>query len=198
MGMDNLYQALKLWHILSFVFMSIPLFNLIVVNERALMGSSFNYGTDRYMENIIRHGAIRCYVFQVSVFISGILLLIFGPLGVEELWRNYVLLAKTALLFTLMGLLSYVHFSLQPKIDSYFKDISPETKVPDNFLASVKPYRMLRKRLATLCLFLVITTIILGTQVYAPFGLSLNVLLIGLTGLFAWRVNKTLILFGWI
>ena len=198
MGMDNLYQALKLWHILSFVFMSIPLFNLIVVNERALMGSSFNYGTDRYMENIIRHGAIRCYVFQVSVFISGILLLIFGPLGVEELWRNYVLLAKTALLFTLMGLLSYVHFSLQPKIDSYFKDISPETKVPDNFLVSVKPYRMLRKRLATLCLFLVITTIILGTQVYAPFGLSLNVLLIGLTGLFAWRVNKTLILFGWI
>src|SRR3972149_10658915 len=118
--MDNLYQALKLWHILSFVFMSIPLFNLIVVNERALMGSSFNYGTDRYMENIIRHGAIRCYVFQVSVFISGILLLIFGPLDVEELWRNYVLLAKTALLFTLMGLLSYVHFSLQPKIDSYF------------------------------------------------------------------------------
>jgi uncharacterized membrane protein len=196
--MDNLYQVLKLWHILSFVFMSIPLFNLIVVNERALMGSSFNYGTDRYMENIIRHGATRCYVFQASVFISGILLLIFGPWGVEELWKNYVLLAKTVLLFILMGLLSYVHFSLQPKIDSFFKDISPETKVTDNFLASVKPYRMARKRLATLCLFLVITTIILGTQVYAPFGLSLNVLLIGLASLFSWRVNKTLILFGWI
>src|SRR3972149_5948194 len=154
--MDNLYQVLKLWHIISFVFMSIPLFNLIVVNERALMGASFNFGTDKYMENIIRHGAIRCYVFQLSVFISGILLLVFGDLGIQELWRNYFLLAKTILLFTLMGLLSFVHFSLQPRIDSFFKDITPETTVPDNFLASVKPYRVLRKRLATVCLFLVL------------------------------------------
>lgn len=196
--MDNFYHVLKLWHILSFVFMSIPLFNLIVVNERALMGSSFNYGTDRYMENIIRHGATRCYVFQTSVLISGILLLIFGHWGIDALWKNPILLAKTLLLFTLMGLLSYVHFVLQPKIDSFFKDISPETKVPDNFLVSLKPFRILRKRLATLCLFLVISTIILGVQVYDPFGFSLNILLIALTGLFAWRVNKTLIVFGWI
>ena len=72
--MGDLYQILKLWHVISFVFMSIPLFNLIVVNERALMGPSFNFGTDNYMENIIRHGATRCFVFQFSVFISGILL----------------------------------------------------------------------------------------------------------------------------
>ncbi len=195
--MDNLYQVLKLWHIISFVFMSIPLFNLIVVNERALMGSSFNFGTDSYMENIIRHGAVRCYVFQLSVFISGILLLAFGHWGIQALWTNYILLLKTVLLFTLMGLLSYVHFSLQPKIDAFFKDITPDTKVPDNFLASVKPFRVLRKRLATVCLFLVLTTIILGMQAYVPFGLTLNTILIGLAGLFAWRVNKTLILFGW-
>ena len=196
--MDNLYQILKLWHIISFVFMSIPLFNLIVVNERALMGSSFNFGTDRYMENIIRHGAVRCYVFQLSVFISGILLLVYGHWGIQALWTNYILLAKTIILFTLMGLLSYVHFSLQPKIDSFFNDITPETKVPDNFLASVKPFRVLRKRLATVCLFLVLTTIILGMQVYAPFSWTLNLILIGLAGLFAWRVNKTLVLFGWV
>lgn len=196
--MENLYEVLKLWHILSFVFMSIPLFNLIVVNERALMGAPFNFGTDNYMENIIRHGAIRCYVFQLSVFISGILLLVLGPWGIETLWTNYILLAKTILLFTLMGLLSYVHFSLQPKIDSFFKDITAETKVPDNFLASVKPFRVLRKRLATVCLFLVLTTIILGIQVITPFSFLLNAILIGLAGLFAWRVNKTLILFGWV
>jgi hypothetical protein len=196
--MENLYEVLKLWHIISFVFMSIPLFNLIVVNERALMGSFFNFGTDRYMENIIRHGAVRCYVFQLSVFISGILLLVYGPWGIQALWTNYILLAKTIILFTLMGLLSYVHFSLQPKIDTFFKDITPETKVPDNFLTSVKPFRVLRKQLATVCLFLVLTTIILGMQVYAPFSLTLNLILIGLAGLFAWRVNKTLILFGWL
>lgn len=196
--MDNLYQVLKLWHIISFVFMSIPLFNLIVVNERALMGSSYNFGTDNYMENIIRHGAVRCYVFQLSVFISGILLLVFGQMGIAAMWTNYILLAKTILLFTLMGLLSYVHFSLQPTIDKFFKDNTPDMKVPDNFLSTVKPFRVLRKRLATVCLFLVLTTIILGMQVYAPFSLTLNIILIGLAGLFAYRVNKTLILFGWL
>ncbi len=196
--MENLYRILELWHILSFVFMSIPLFNLIVVNERALMGSAFNYGTDNYMENIIRHGATRCYIFQLSVLISGILLLLSGHWGIQALWTNYILLAKTVLLITLMSLLSYVHFSLQPKIDSFFRDIKPDTKVPDNFLASVKPYRVLRKRLATFCLFLVLATIILGMQVYSTFPLLLNIILIGLVGLFAWRVNKTLILFGWM
>ena len=195
--MDNLYQVLKLWHILRFVFMSIPLFNLIAVNERALMGGSYNYGTDSYMENIIRHGAKRCYVFQVSVFISGILLLTYGHMGIQAIWTNYILLTKTILLFTLMGLLSFVHFSLQPKIDFFFKDITPETKVPDSFLSTVKPYRVLRKRMATICLFLVLTTIILGMQVYVPFNLILNAILIALAGLFSWRVNRTLILFGW-
>ena len=196
--MDNVYQVMKFFHIISFVFMSIPLFNLIVVNERALLGSKFIYGADTYMENIIRHGASRCYMFQTSVFVSGILLLVFGPWGIEAIWTNYILLAKTILLFTLMGMLSYVHFSLQPKIDSFFKDITPESSVPDNFLASVKPYRVLRKRLATVCLFLVLTTIILGMQVYTPFSLTLNLILIGCAGLFAWRVNKTLVLFGWM
>jgi hypothetical protein len=194
----DLYQILKLWHVISFVFMSIPLFNLIVVNERTLMGPSFNFETDLYMENIIRHGAVRCYIFQLSVFVSGVLLLVYGPLGIQALWTNYILLAKTILLFTLMGLLSYVHFSLQPKIDSFFKDIAPETKMPENFLALVKPFRVLRKGLATVCLFLVLTTIILGMQTYSPYSLTLNLILIGLAGLFAWRVNKSLILFGWL
>ena len=152
--MDNLYQVLKLWHIISFVFMSIPLFNLIVVNERALMGSSFNFGTDRYMENIIRHGAVRCYVFQISVFISGILLLVYGHWGIQVLWTNYILLAKTIILFTLMGLLSYVHFSLQPKIESFFKYITPESEVPDNFLASIKSVCPLLSRLPFSTFFL--------------------------------------------
>ncbi len=196
--MDYSYQVLKFWHILSFMFMSVPLFNLIVVNERALLGKEFNFNTDSYMENIIRHGATRCYVFQTSVFLSGILLLILGHWGISALWTNYFLLAKTILLFSLMALLSYVHFSLQPKIDSFFKQLTPDTKVPDSFPAQVKPYRVLRKRLATLCLFLVMTTIILGMQVYAPFGLTLNLILIALAALFAIRANKTLMLFGWV
>jgi hypothetical protein len=196
--MDNIYNLLIFLHVMGFVFMSIPLFNLIVVNERALLGVPFNYYADRYMENIIKHGAYRCYIFQSTVLISGILLLVFGPLEFEALWTNWRILIKTILLFILMGMLSYVHFKLQPKIESYLSDLSADSKIPKNLVGQLKPYRVRRKRMATFCLFLVITSIILGLQVYGSFSLLLNVVLIGLAGLFTLKVNKTLIRFGWV
>ena len=196
--MQNLYELLKFLHIISFVFMSIPLFNLIVVNERAMMGGGFVYATDRYMENIIRRGAARCYVFQTSVLATGILLLTFGPLGIEALWQNWVILVKTLLLFLLMGLLSYVHFKLQPKIEALMAEVNPDEPAPENFAAELKPYRVRRKRLATFCLFVVVTTIIFGMQVYGTFSPLMTLGLIALAALFTWRANKTLVRFGWI
>ena len=196
--MGTVYQLVKFLHVMSFVFMSVPLFNLIVVNERALMGPAFNYSTDRYMENIIRHGATRCFVFQTSVFVTGVLLLIVGPLGIQALWMNGILLAKTILLFVLTGLLSYVHLKLQPQIEALLAPLGPESPVPEGFAGQLKPYRARRKKLAAFCLFIVITIIILGLQVFGRFHPALNVVLIGAAALFAWRVNKTLIQFGWI
>ena len=195
--MDTLIHLMKFLHIMGFVFMSIPLFNLIVVNERALFGAAFNYDADRYMENIIRRGATRCFVFQGTVLISGLLLIALGPLGLPALWTNGILLAKTVLLFTLMGLLSYVHLSLQPAIDGLLAQVTSAAEVPENFAAQLKPHRVRRKQLATVCLFLVITTIILGLQVYSAFPGYLTVTLIALAGIFAWRVNRTLVRFGW-
>lgn len=195
--MNSLYDALTFLHILSFVFMSIPLFNLIVVNERTLMGSGFVYATDRYMENIIRHGAARCFIFQGSVLATGLLLLIVGPLGIEALWTNWVLLVKALLLGVLMSLLSYVHFSLQPKIEQHLAAVDPTAPIPEGLAAALKPYRVRRKQLATFCLFLVITTIILGLQVYGRFTPLLTVILIALAGVFSWRANRTLVRFGW-
>lgn len=196
--MDTVYQLVKFLHVMSFVFMTVPLFNLIVVNERALMGPAFNYATDRYMENIIRHGATRCFVFQTSVFVTGVLLLIVGPLGIQTLWMNGILLAKTILLFVLTGLLSYVHLKLQPRIEALLAPLRPESTVPEGLAAQLKPYRVRRKKLAAFCLFIVITIIILGLQVFGRFHPALNVVLIGAAALFAWRVNKTLIRFGWV
>ena len=196
--MDSLYSGLRLLHVMAFVFMSVPLFNLIVVNERAQLGSAFSYDADRYMENIIRRGATRCFAFQATVLITGVLLLIVGPLGITALWSDWVLLAKTLLLFGLMGLLSFVHLRLQPRIDGVLAEVRPNAPVPDDLPARVKPLRVLRKRLATLCLFLVIVTIILGMQVYGRFSAGLTVALITLAGLFAWRVNRSLLRFGWI
>lgn len=196
--MDIFYQALKVMHVLGFVMMSVPLFNLIVVNERALMGSPFTYATDRYMENIIRHGATRCYVFQLTVFISGVLLVLVGPLGVQSFWTNWVILIKTIALLILMSLLSFVHFLIQPKIEALMAGIGPESEIPEGFAAKLKPYRIARKRLATICLFIVLATIILGLQVYASFHPLLTLGLMALAAVFAVRVNKSLILFGWL
>ena len=192
-----IYDVLKFLHFISFIFMSVPLFNLIVVNERVLLGTSFIYQVDRYLENIIRRGAIRCFVFQSTVLITGVLLLISGPLGIKSIWQNWVLLAKTLLLFTLMGLLSYVHFSLQPKIEALLVNLSVDSPVPEGLMKQLKPYRVRRKKLATFCLFIVITIIILGLQVDRTFNPILNIGLIVLTGLFALRANKTLVRFGW-
>jgi hypothetical protein len=178
--------------------MSIPLFNLIVVNERALLGVKFNYFAYRYMENIIRHGASRCFVFQMSVFITGILLLIFGDLGIAELWGSWVMFANVILLVALMGMLSFVHLRLQPKIEEHMSTIGPDSNIPDNFVDKIKPFRVLRKKMATFCLFLVVTIIILGMQVYSTYDPFVNIILIACAGMFALRVNKSLIKFDWI
>jgi len=162
------------------------------------MGSSFVYATDRYMENIIRRGASRCYMFQSCALVTGILLMILGPLGIEALWQNWVILVKTLLLFLLMGLLSYVHLKIQPEIEALLVEIDPDTPVPEGFAEKLKPLRILRKRLATFCLFVVLTIIILGVQVYTTFNPLVTLGLIALAALFAWRANKSLIRFGWI
>ncbi|MFQ5750852.1 MAG: hypothetical protein ACE5HI_02550 [bacterium] len=196
--MDTFYNLLKFLHVMSFVFMSVPLFNLIVVNERASLSKSFNYNADRYMENIIKNGAYRCFVFQSTVLVTGILLLLTGPLGVESLWSNWLISTKTVLLVVLMGLLSYVHFKLQPQIESIFATISSESDIPDDISVQLKPYRVRRKWMATSCLFLVITTIILGVQVSGSFHPALTILLVVLGALFSLKANKTLLRFGWI
>lgn len=196
--MDHLYEIIRFLHFMSFVFMTVPLFNLIVVNERAALGTSFNYYTDRYMENIIGHGASRCFVFQTTVLVTGVLLLVIGNLGIDALWSNWVVLVKTILVVVLMGLLSYVHFSLQPRIESFLKDLTPDSPIADDLVSQLKPYRVRRKWLATFCLFLVITLVILGLQVYSTFHPLLTVVLIALAALFALKVNKTLIRFGWV
>ena len=194
--MDHIYNIAKFSHVISFAFMSIPLFNLIVVNERALMGPSLNYATDRYFENIIKRGAIRCYVFQCTVFLSGMVILFLGP-GLSAIWTNWVLTAKTLILLLLMRLLSYVHFSIQPKIENLLESLSLTESASANLAGKLAPFRILRKKLATVCLFLVITAIILGVQTYYRFHPFVSTVLVFLAAGFSLRANKSLIRFGW-
>ena len=138
------------------------------------MGKSVIPSVDRYMESIIRHGAARCYVFQSTVLVTGFLLIISGPLGIEALWKIWIVPVKVALLFTLMGLLSYVNFGIQPKIDFLIDGVGPDAAPSEEFMNQLRPLRVLRKRLAAICLFLVIASIVLGLQVYSLFNPLMN------------------------
>jgi hypothetical protein len=189
-------DLLKFVHILGVVFMSVPLYNLVLVNERALLGPGMVYAVDRYLENLIRKSALRCYVFQTSVLVSG-LILTHLELGLSSLFTEWVLAAKTLLLLTLMGMLSYIHFSVQPRIEQLLGQVQGDP-VPQEIAAALRPLRVRRKRLAGVCLFLVVTTVILGLQVFEAFNAWLTAGLIVLAALFAWRVYKTPIRFGWI
>jgi len=79
-----MYEVTKFLHVLTVVFMAAPLYNLIVVNERARFGKA-PAAVDRYFENLIRGNAIRCYVFQLTALATGILLI---PIG-GEAWKHY-------------------------------------------------------------------------------------------------------------
>ena len=194
--MDHIYNIAKFSHVISFAFMSIPLFNLIVVNERGLMGSSLNYATDRYFENIIKRGAIRCYVFQCTVFLSGIVILFLGP-GLNAIWSNWILTAETLILLFLVSTLSYVHFSIQPKIELLLEFLSSNERTSKDLHRKLAPFRILRKKLAILCLFLVITAIILGAQIYYRFHLFVTIALVLLAASFSIRANKSPVYFSW-
>ncbi len=195
--MEMLYDFLKVLHVISFVFMSLPLFNLIVVNERARLGSDFNYPADRYMENILKGGAPRCFVFQATVTVTGVLLLILGPLGIEALWGNWIILTKTLLLIVLVSMLFNVHLNIQPRIEALIAELDPDKPAPDELIAKLKPLRVRRKKMASICLFIVLTMIVLGLQVYYSFLPLLTVILIALCALFAWRAYNRGVPTGW-
>ena len=97
-----------------------------------------------------------------------------------------------------MGTISFVHFKLQPKIESFLTAVTTDSEVPDDLILKLKPYRILRKWMTSFYLFLVIAAIVLGIQVYATFNPLLTIILIVLAGLFSIKADKILIRFGWI
>ncbi len=196
--MDIFYDLIRFFHVISFVFMCVLLFNLIVANERVLLGITFNYNADRHIENVIKSGVNWCYINQLTILITGVLLLVIGDIGIKAIWTDWIVLSKTIILFILMGTISYVHFKLQPKIESFLTVLTTGSEVPDDLILKLKPYRILRKWMTSFYLFLVIAAIVLGIQVYATFNLLLTIILIGLAGLFSIKADKILIRFGWI
>jgi hypothetical protein len=169
-----------------------------VANERILLGITFNYNADRHLEKIINSGVNWCYINQLTILITGLLLLVLGDVGIRALWQDWIVVSKTIILFILMGTISYVHFKLQPKIESFLTALSTGSELSDNFILALKPYRVMRKWMTSFYLFLVIAAIVLGIQVYATFNPVLTIILIGIAGIFSIKADKILIRFGWI
>jgi len=191
-----LYDALIFVHILTVVFMSAPLYNLIIVSERAKFGKA-PIQVDRYFENLIRGNTSRCYAFQLTALVTGILLLAVGELPLSSMFTNWAILGKTLILLALTGLLSVIHFHIQPSIDEHLSQVAGDV-IPPEITGKLLPLRLLRKRMATLCLFLVATAIVLALQIRSPFHPALSLLLIGFIALFAWLVYKRGVPRGWI
>lgn len=190
-----MYDILRFAHILTVVFMAAPLYNLVAVSERVRFGKA-PLQVDQYFENLIRGNSTRCYIFQVTALVTGILLVMLGG-SLVSLITNWVLLVKLIILFALMGLLSVVHFSIQPAIDALVAQATGDA-IPQSLAVEIAPLRIRRKRLASLCLFLVVATVLLGLQVYSRFGAATMLVLLALAGIFAWRVYRSGVVYGWL
>lgn len=191
----NPSDLIKALHVVAVVFMAAPLYNLIVVNERVRFGKA-PLAVDQYLENIIRGNSTRCYIFQLTALVSGILLATLNG-SVSSLVTNQVLLIKLLLLLVLTALLSIVHFSLQPQIDSLLARATGDA-IPQPLAAEIARLRLRRKRLASACLFFVMTTVVFGLQVYSRFAARNTILLLALAAAFTWRVYHTRVPYGWV
>lgn len=194
--MDSLYEVMRFLHILPVIFMSAPLYNLIVVSERVRFGKA-SVQVDRYLENVLRSNSIRCYIYQLTALFTGVFLVVLHEDPLSSIFTNQVILLKWILLGGIMSMLSVVHFNIQPRIDDLFSQVHGDS-IPEDIAAKLLPLRTLRKKMAAVCLFLVILIVILAVQVYTPVDMYLSLLLIVLTVLFSWRVYKKGAPRGWV
>ncbi len=82
--------------------------------------------------------------------------------------------------------------ALDPKMDRYKEPARAQELAPQ-----IWGLRR-QKRLSSLCLFLVLTALILGLRLIFPYSLVLTLVFVALAGVFAWRVYSSLLRYGWI
>lgn len=185
-------------HIVTAVFMAWPLYALITVNERPIVGVPLGDKVDDFMEGIIKKNSRRCYIFQITALVSGLYLVMAHYESFSVLLTNWRLFGKLAGLFTLMGLLSYVVISLQPRIDTLFMKLKRGGKSKEKIAGQISSLRLKRKKLATACLSTLLAVILFAVQINNPLPVLVNAILLGLFALFAHRVFKANIPYGWV
>lgn len=185
-------------HLVSTLAMAAPLYMLVIVGERARFGAPLGYFTDRYMENIIRHNAVRCFVFQGTMAASGLGLIWASKRDWSILVTDFAMIIKWVALLLMVSLLSYVHFRLQPRIESLMEQVKPDAPVPPDVKPRITVLRLRRKRLSAFCLFLVLTALIMGIRVLFLYDYWLAGVFTAAAALYAWRAYRQPVPLGWI
>jgi hypothetical protein len=194
--MAVLIALLKVIHIINAILMGWPFYALVTVNHRVRLGPPLGDRADTYMENIIKNRSIPCFVFQATALVTGLALVLLPGLGLGTLVTKPVLGLKFVLLVLVAVLLSYVHVSLQPQIDALFAQAS--SPVPADVASRIGALRLRRKRLASICMFVVLTASMLGVQAWVAFPLWLTILLVIAIAVFTWRAYQSVTPYGWV
>ncbi len=193
--METVTDIVRVIHVINAVLMAWPFYALVAVNQRGRLGPPVGDRVDLYMENIIKNRTIPCFVFQGTALVSGAALVLLRGRNLAELLTNPILVFKFFPLLLIGGLLAYVYLSLQPRIDALFAQAGGT--VPPELAKQIGGLRLRRKRLATVCLFVVLVSVVLGVQVWAPFPVWITALLIAAAGLFTWRAYSSVTPYGW-
>lgn len=195
--MDTVASILKVIHIVNAVLMVWPFYALVAVNQRVRLGPPLGDRTDTYLENIIKNRTIPCYVFQGTALVTGLALVRLRGLGLDALFSNPVLGLKFLLLLLIAGLLTYVHTRVQPRIDALFAK-GGNGALAQDVTQQISGLRLRRKRIASVCMFVVLTLVMLGVQVWAPFPLWLTLALVLAIALFTRRAYTSVTPYGWV
>ncbi|MBI3975278.1 MAG: hypothetical protein HY334_02700 [Armatimonadetes bacterium] len=194
--METLTGIIRVVHVLTAVLMAWPFYALVAVNNRGRLGPPLGDRTDTYMENIIKNRTTPCFIFQGTALVTGLALILLRGMGLGVLITNAALGFKFLLLMLIAAVLTYVHVSLQPAIDRLFATVSGNP-ISQEVAAQIQTLRLRRKRLAAVCLFAVLTMVMLGVQVWAAFPVWLTVVLAAAIAAFTWRAYASLTPYGW-
>lgn len=133
-----------------------------------------------------------------TILVTGFLLLDPWAIGFADRLIDWAILAKLGSLVLLTGLLSYVHLGIQPRIEALLAGVTPDSLVPEERRPALVRLRLRRKRISSLCLFLVVTAFIMGVQASMRYSPWLALPLMAFAVLFAWRVYRRPIPWGWV
>ncbi len=194
--MEAVIGFFQVIHVINAMLMAWPFYALVAVNQRGRLGPPIGDRVDVYMENIIKNRTIPCFVFQATALVSGAVLVVLRGRALGDLVTEPILAVKFFPLLLIGGLLTYVHVSLQPRIDALFA-LTNGAPATAELAKQIGPLRIQRKRLATVCLFVVLLSAMLGVQVWAPFSLWFTLVLTVMIGIFTWRAYSSVTPYGW-